>query len=93
MTKFAKPLAEEYMKNQVCRAPGQTEDDVAVNDYTVSNIVMTVVALLLCIVLIALFHPKYRRMEAEKGYEAPVAAKTITADLEVGAKELQPLKE
>ncbi|KAE9548869.1 hypothetical protein FO519_007920 [Halicephalobus sp. NKZ332] len=92
MTKFAKPLADEYMKNQVCRDPGKNEE-IAVNDFTVSNIVMTVVALILCIVLVALFHPKYRRMEAEKGYEAPKITKTTTGDLETGAKELQPLKE
>ncbi|KAI1721577.1 major facilitator superfamily domain-containing protein [Ditylenchus destructor] len=68
MTVFSKPLQPDYMKYQVCSLPNQSDaNSVTAKDMTFSVIVMSIIASLLVLILVIFFHPKYRRMEAEKG--------------------------
>jgi len=69
MKSLASPLAEIYHEFQVCSAAGA---EVSASDMTIPVVAMSIVAGLLVVVLIAFFHPTYRRMAAERKPEPTV---------------------
>jgi FLVCR family MFS transporter 7 len=63
---YAKPLQPEALKYQVCSQSIEDADSVSAKDMSTSVIIMSVIAAVLVLVLVAFFHPRYRRLEADK---------------------------
>ncbi|KAH7691264.1 Major facilitator superfamily, partial [Aphelenchoides avenae] len=76
MMTFSKPLEPENTEYETCSMMLGPYVNVDEKDMTSSTIVMSVTCAVLLLVLIAPFHPQYRRMEAEKGLEAVHKADT-----------------
>lgn len=95
MAMLAKPLQQDYMKYQVCSLPGKedTAGSVKPHDMTMSVVVMSVIATLLALVLVFFFHPKYRRMESERGATRNVNGKRIIDEIDRPADAEMDLKE
>uniref|UniRef100_A0A914CFE4 Major facilitator superfamily (MFS) profile domain-containing protein n=1 Tax=Acrobeloides nanus TaxID=290746 RepID=A0A914CFE4_9BILA len=70
---FSNPLQPDYWKYEVCTIG----EGVVPKDMSHSNIVMSVVAISLYLILVVFFHPKLRRLETERG---PVKAKNGTGE-------------
>jgi FLVCR family MFS transporter 7 len=88
MSMLAKPLVGDAAFHQVCKLPGD-EGASEPKSWYMSNIVMSIVAAVLFFILVIFFHPRYRRMEAEKAHGIVPRDETLEATAD--ARELETL--
>ncbi|CAB3399960.1 unnamed protein product [Caenorhabditis bovis] len=96
MKYFARPLQPEKMSIQVCQVDSNDTANIP-KDNTMSIMIFSLLAALLVLVLVLLFKPVYKRLEAERGNRAAAdkAKEMINQDSKVSLKadsSIQPLQ-